>query len=187
MYSGGWAFSNSRKSVKYPPHDPHTSGSTKAPCFKAVLFGILQKPNKSKSSQKRTKPGLHAGSGQSQSRQLPAVYFCQCCGLAFDPRFNRTKGGVFVVLLSRPHSRSAASPRQRTQRQHTPAFRPAASRPHDPASITRNTTTICTKTTPFICAIFQSKNTCISGYCVVQYRQLREGTQKQAFPKVKKQ
>ena len=70
---------------------------------------------------------------------------------------------------------------------HTPAFRPAASRPHDPASITRNTTTICTKTTPFICAIFQSKNTCIAGYCVVQYRQLREGTQKQAFPKVKKQ
>lgn len=54
---------------------------------------------------------------------------------------------------------------------HTPAFRPAVSRPHDPASITRNTTTICTKTTPFICAIFQSKNTCISGYCVVQYRQ----------------
>ncbi len=76
---------------------------------------------------------------------------------------------------------------QHTQRQHTPAFRPAASRPHDPASITRNTTTICTKTTPFICAIFQSKNTCISGYCVVQYRQLREGTQKQAFPKVKRQ
>lgn len=61
MYSGGWAFSNSRKSVKYPPHDPHTSGSTKAPCFKAVLFGILQKPNKSQSSQKRTKAGLHAG------------------------------------------------------------------------------------------------------------------------------
>ena len=62
MYSGGWAFSNSRKSVKYPPHDPHTSGSTKAPCFKAVLFGILQKLNKSQSSQKRTKAGLHAGS-----------------------------------------------------------------------------------------------------------------------------
>lgn len=82
MYSGGWAFSNSRKSVKYPPHDPHTSGSTKAPCFKAVLFGILQKPNKSKSSQKRTKPGLHAGSGQS--RQLPAVHFCQCSGLALS-------------------------------------------------------------------------------------------------------
>lgn len=34
---------------------------------------------------------------------------------------------------------------------------------------------------------FNQKNTCISGYCVVQYRQLREGTQKQAFPKVKKQ
>jgi len=39
MYSGGWAFSNSRKSVKYPPHDPHTSGSTKAPCFKANKSG----------------------------------------------------------------------------------------------------------------------------------------------------
>lgn len=61
MYSGGWAFSNSRKSVKYPPHDQHTSGSTKAPCFKAVLFGILQKPNKSQSSQKRTQAAFIDG------------------------------------------------------------------------------------------------------------------------------
>lgn len=168
MYSGGWAFSNSRKSVKYPPHDPHTSGSTKAPCFKAVLFGILQKPNKSKSSQKQTKPGLHAGSGQSQSRQLPAVHFCQCSGLAFDPVSIEQKAGfsLFCYPVHIPDQQPA-----HTTPAHTPAFRPAVSRPHDPASITRNTTTICTKTTTFICAIFQSKNTCISGYCVVQYRQ----------------
>lgn len=155
MYSGGWAFSNSRKSVKYPPHDPHTSGSTKAPCFKAVLFGILQKPNKSQSSQKRTKAGLHAGIRPEPEPPASRRPFLPVFRPCFWSRFNRTKGGVFVVLLSRPHSRSAASPRQHTQRQHTPAFRPAASRPHDPASITRNTTTICTKTTPFICAIFQ--------------------------------
>lgn len=110
------------------------------------------KARAAKSEQKR---GFMRGSGQSQSRQLPAVHFCQCSGLAFDPFCQSFIGRFFAFVLSRPHSRSAASPRQHTQRQHTPAFRPAASRPHDPASITRNTTTICTKTTPFICAIFQ--------------------------------
>lgn len=124
MYSGGWAFSNSRKSVKYPPHDPHTSGSTKAPYFKAVLFGILQKPNKSKSSQKRTKPGLHARSGQSQSRQLPAVHFCQCSGLVLIRSVNRLWGGFspscYPVHIPDQQPAHASA--------YTPAFRPAASR-----------------------------------------------------------
>lgn len=113
------------------------------------------------------------------SRRLFLPVFRPC----LDPFCQSFIGRFFAFVLSRPHSRSAASHTS----QRKPAFRPAASRPHDPASITRNTTTFCTKTSPFICAIFQSKNTCISGYCVVQYRQLREGTQKQAFPKVKRQ
>lgn len=139
------------------------------------------KARAAKSEQKR---GFMRGSGQSQSRQLPAVHFCQCSGLAFDPVSIEQKAGfsLFCYPVHIPDQQPA-----HTTPAHTPAFRPAVSRPHDPASITRNTTTICTKTTTFICAIFQSKNTCISGYCVVQYRQLREGTQKQAFPKVKKQ
>lgn len=124
MYSGDWAFSNSRKSVNYPPHDPHTSGSIKAPCFKAVLFGILQKPNKSKSSQKRTKPGLHAGIRPEPeppaSRRLFLPVFRPC----LDPFCQSFIRRVFAFVLSRPHSRSAASP-------HKPAFRPAASRPQN--------------------------------------------------------
>lgn len=109
MYSGGWAFSNSRKSVKYPPHDPHTSGSTKAPCFKAVLFGILQKPNKRQSQPETNTSGLYRWDQASrQSRQLPAVHFCQCSGLAFDPVSIEQKAGFSPSCYPVHNSRSAA-------------------------------------------------------------------------------
>lgn len=101
MYSGGWAFSNSRKSVKYPPHDPHTSGSTKAPCFKAVLFGILQKPNKT-----GTSCGIRPEPEPPASRRLFLPVFRPC----LDPFCQSFIRRVFAFVLSRPHSRSAASP-----------------------------------------------------------------------------
>lgn len=134
------------------------------------------KARAAKSEQNGTSHGIRPEPEPPASRRSFLPVFRPC----LDPSRQSFIGRVFAFVLSRPHSRSAASP-------YKPAFRPAASRPHDPASITRNTTIFCTKTSPFICAIFQSKNTCISGYCVVQYRQLREVTQKQAFPKVKRQ
>ena len=171
MYSGGWAFSNSRKSVKYPPHDPHTSGSTKAPCFKAVLFGILQKPNKRQSQPETNTSGDSCGDqarARARAASFPPSISASVAALLLIPVSIEQKAGfsLFCYPVHIPDQQPA-----HTTPAHTPAFRPAVSRPHDPASITRNTTTICTKTTPFICAIFQSKNTCISGYCVVQYRQ----------------
>jgi hypothetical protein len=48
------------------------------------------KARAAKSEQKR---GFMRGSGQSQSRQLPAVHFCQCSGLAFDPVSIEQKAG----------------------------------------------------------------------------------------------
>lgn len=48
------------------------------------------KARAAKSEQKR---GFMRGSDQSQSRQLPAVHFCQCSGLAFDPVSIEQKAG----------------------------------------------------------------------------------------------
>ena len=114
MYSGGWAFSNSRKSVKYPPHDPHTSGSTKAPYFRAVLFGILQKPNKSQSSQKRTKAGIHAGIRPEPEPAASRRSFLPVFRPCFIPLIQSLYIAACACVLSRPHSRSAASTRQHT-------------------------------------------------------------------------
>ncbi len=140
----------------------------KALAFRRFCSAYSKNRTKARAAKSEQKRGFMRGSGQSQSRQLPAVHFCQCSGLAFDPVSIEQKAGfsLFCYPVHIPDQQPAHTTPARAE-----AFRPAASRPTFPASITRNTTTICTKIIHFICATFQSKNACISGYCVVQYRQ----------------
>lgn len=172
MYSGGWAFSNSRKSVKYPPHMISTLPAVQKPLVLRRFCSAYSK-NRTKARAAKSEQNRDFMRDQARARaaSFPPSISASVPALLLIPfQSNKRRIFRFRAIPSTFKISSQPTPAHTTPA-HTPAFRPAVSRPHDPASITRNTTTICTKTTTFICAIFQSKNTCISGYCVVQYRQ----------------
>ena len=99
MYSGGWAFSNSRKNVNYPPYKRDQAQGVKMACFKAFLFGILQKPNK---RQRRSRQAFGTGSGKPGSLK-PSL--CPVFPALFR-RVQSVKGlfSVFAVLPSFPQN-----------------------------------------------------------------------------------
>lgn len=99
---------------------------------------------KDRAAKNEQKARTQAGSGQSQSRQLPAVHFCQCSRLALIPfQSNKRRGFRFRAIPSTFQISSQPTPAHTTPAR-AEAFRPAASRPQNrptfPANITTNTT-----------------------------------------------
>lgn len=62
MYSGGWAFSNSRKSVKYPPHMISTLPAVQKPLvLRRFCSAYSKNRTKDRASQKRTQAAFIDG------------------------------------------------------------------------------------------------------------------------------